>query len=284
MDRLTPLSGTVSDGTWRITTSDRDDANGRLAICAIVKRPPSASPSLKGTDGSELIGTGFYLVPDGGFATARHVALEALDAMSQGEHCVGLVYSLSNGLLVFRSVWRFFLHPTADLAFGIPHEIYDNGTGRPYRAKVLSLDHNAPAIGARISTWAYPLHRRTQNSKGKDELHLQPAFYGGVLEQIYTERGPARRIEPPYYQTNIHLHGGASGGPVFNERGQVFGVASCSYEGAVDFAFVTPIGGILEIELEDTDLGDGRGSRRVAVSELANLGRISIGERGLTFD
>ena len=95
LDRLTPLSGTVSDGTWRITTSDRDDANGRLAICAIVKRPPSASPSLKGTDGSELIGTGFYLVPDGGFATARHVALEALDAMSQGEHCVGLVYSLS---------------------------------------------------------------------------------------------------------------------------------------------------------------------------------------------
>ena len=151
VDRLTPLSGTASDGTWRITTSDRDNANGRLAICAIVKRPPSAS-----LDGSELIGTGFYLVPDGDFATARHAALEALDAMSQGEHSVGLVYSLSDGPLVFRPVWRFCLHPTADLAFGIPHEIYDNRTGKPYRAKVLSLDHKVPAIGARISTWAYP--------------------------------------------------------------------------------------------------------------------------------
>jgi Trypsin-like peptidase domain len=275
LDRLPPLSGTASDETWRITTSDRSDANGQLAICAIVRRPPTATPSLKGTDGSELIGTGFYLVPNGGFATARHVALEALDAMSQGEHSVGLVYSLSSGLLAFRSVWRFFLHPTADLAFGIPHEIYDNKTEKPF---------NAPPIGSRISTWAYPLHRRTQNSEGRDELQLQPAFYDGILEQIYTGRGPAVKIQPPYYQTNIHLHGGASGGPVFNERGRVFGVASCSYDGAIDFAFVTPIGGILDIELDDTNLSDGRGSRTVTVSELANLGLISIGERGLTLD
>jgi hypothetical protein len=200
----------------------------------------------------ELIGTGFYLVANGGFATAKHVALEAIEAMSKGQHAVGIVYLLSDGLWVFRPIWRFFVHPTADLAFGIPHELYDNKSGQPYRAKVLTLSSDSPPIGARISTWAYPLHRRMRDPSGKDVLQLEPAFYGGILEQIYTERGPARRIEPPYYQTNIHLHGGASGGPVFNENGQVFGVASCSYDGAIDFAFVTPIDGVMEIELEDT--------------------------------
>ena len=138
-DKLPPLAGTASDGTWRIGTSDRDESDGRLAIFAIVKRPPSSSLSLRGTGEGDLIGTGFYLVPNGGFATARHVALEALDAMSKSQNSVGVVYLLPSGLSVFRPVWRFFLHPTADLAFGIPHEIIDNKTGEAYRAKVLSL-------------------------------------------------------------------------------------------------------------------------------------------------
>jgi hypothetical protein len=277
LERLPPLPGTATDGTWRIVTSDRDESNGRQAICAIVKRLCSSSMSLSGTDDGELIGTGFYLVPNGGFATAKHVALEAIEAINQDQNSVGLIYLLSNGLLVFRPVWRFFLHPTADLSFGVPHELYDNKTGHSYRAKVLTLDRKAPPVGGRISTWAYSLHRRVRDASRGNMLHFEPAFHDGILEQIHTDRGPARRIKPPYYQTNIHLYGGASGGPVFNENGQVFGVASCSYEGAVDFAFVTPIGGILEIELHDTDVGDGQGSRTVTVGELARLGRISIG-------
>jgi hypothetical protein len=71
-------------------------------------------------------------------------------------------------------------------------------------------------------------------------------------------------------------HGGSSGGPVFNDSGRVFGIASCSYDGAMDFAFVTPIGAIFEVELQDTDIQDGRGSRNVTVAEIANLGRISV--------
>jgi hypothetical protein len=277
VDKLPPLPGTATEGTWRIATADREVSDGRLAIFAIVKRPPSSSLSLRGAGEGELIGTGFYLVTDGGFATAKHVALEALEAMSKGDNSVGLVYLLSNGLLVFRPVWRFFLHPTADLAFGIPHAIDDNRTGKPYRAKVLSLECEPPAVGAAVSTWAYPLHRKVHEPEVAGEvLRMEPAFYAGVLEHVYVDRGPSSKLQPPYYQTNIHIYGGASGGPVFNESGRVFGVASCSYDGAVDLAFVTPIRAMLDIQLQDTDLGDGKGSRNVVVSEIANLGRISV--------
>jgi hypothetical protein len=274
--KLHPLPGTALDGSWRIANIDRDEFDGRLAICAIVARPSSAPVSLIGAGEGTLIGTGFYLLPNGGFATAKHVALEALEAMSRSENSVGLVYTLTNGLLVFRPIWSFAVHPTADLAFGVPHEIFDNKTGNAFRAKVLSLECAAPAIGARISTWAYPLHGKFHQPDGTEILHTEPAFYDGTLQEIYTERGPSGRLSPPYYLTNIHFHGGSSGGPVFNESGHVFGVASCSYEGAEDIAFVTPIDSIFDIEVQNVDLGDGYGSRTVAVRDIGNAGRIAV--------
>ena len=235
-----------------------------------------SSVNLRGAAGGVLIGTGFFVVKNGGFATAKHVALEAQRSMSKTENSVGLVYTLSNGLSVFRPIWKFAIHPTADLAFGIPHEIIDNETGSAFQSKILSLEPSSPGIGAAISTWAYPLHQKTISNEGVDVLHLQPDFYNGVVSELYAAKGPSAKLNAPYYLTSIHLHGGSSGGPVFNERGHVFGIASCSYEGAEDIAFVTPIDPFLEIEIPDVDIKDGRGKRNVAVSEIARLRQIAM--------
>lgn len=274
--KLPSLPGTAPDGSWRIGTIDRDAADGRLAICAVVARPAAPSVDLRGAAGGVLIGTGFFVVKNGGFATAKHVALEAQRSMSKTENSVGLVYILSNGLSVFRPVWKFAIHPTADLAFGIPHEIIDNETGAAFQSKILSLEPGTPGIGAAISTWAYPLHQKSISDEGDDVLHLQPDFYNGILSELYDARGPSAKLNVPYYLTNIHLHGGSSGGPVFNERGHVFGIASCSYEGAEDVAFVTPIDPFFEIEIPGVDLRDGLGKRSLAVGELARLGQIAM--------
>jgi Trypsin-like peptidase domain len=275
-EKLPPLPGTAPDGRWRIETIDRDAADGRLAIFAIVARPATPSVNLRGAAGGVLIGTGFFVLKDGGFATAKHVALEAQRSMSETENSVGLVYTLSNGLSVFRPIWRFAIHPTADLAFGIPHEIINNETGLAFQSKILSLEPNSPGLGAAISTWAYPLHHKTIGEKGDEILHLQPDFYNGVLSELYDTRGPSAKLNAPYYLTSTHLHGGSSGGPVFNVRGHVFGIASCSYEGAEDVAFVTPIDPFFEIEIPDVSLKDGRGPRGVTVGELARLGQIAM--------
>ena len=274
--KLPSLPGTAPDGSWRIGTIDRDAADGRLAICAVVARPAAPSVDLRGAAGGVLIGTGFFVVKNGGFATAKHVALEAQRSMSKTENSVGLVYILSNGLSVFRPVWKFAIHPTADLAFGIPHEIIDNETGAAFQSKILSLEPGTPGIGAAISTWAYPLHQKSISDEGDDVLDLQPDFYNGILSELYDARGPSAKLNVPYYLTNIHLHGGSSGGPVFNERGHVFGIASCSYEGAEDVAFVTPIDPFFEIEIPGVDLRDGLGKRSLAVGELARLGQIAM--------
>jgi Trypsin-like peptidase domain len=275
-EKLPSLPGTAPDGSWRIGTIDRDPADGRVAICAIVARPAASEVNLRGYVGGTLIGTAFFVIKDGGFATAKHVALEAQHSMSQAENSVGLVYTLSNGLSVFRPIWRFAIHPTADLAFGIPHEIIDNTTGAAFQSKSLSLEPSSPGVGAAISTWAYPLHKKETAEEGGEALHFQPDFYNGVLNELYDVRGPSAKLNVPYYLTSIHLHGGSSGGPVFNERGHVFGIASCSYEGAEDVAFVTPIDSFFEIEISNVNLKDGHGPRCVTVGQLARLGQIAM--------
>jgi len=265
---LSPLPGTAPQGTWRIGTADRDEADGRLAIFAIVTRPTPTS--------QRLLGTGFYQTHKGGFATAAHVALEAQQLISACPDAVGISHTLPDGRTLFRPIWKFFIHPTADVAFGIPrHEIINDRTGEAFPIKLLSLNSTPPDPRAPISTWAYPLHRVLEEETAGQLLQLQPDFYNGTLEELFSERGPSVKLIPPYYRTSIHLHGGSSGGPVFNFDGEVFGIASCSYEGAEDIAFVTPAGALLEIQVPEIITEDDRGMRTKPLRDIAALGRIS---------
>jgi S1-C subfamily serine protease len=106
-------------------------------------------------------------------------------------------------------------------------------------------------------------------------LQLQPDFYNGTLQELFSDRGPSVKLRPPYYRTNIHLHGGSSGGPVFNMDGEVFGIASCSYEGAEDIAFVTPASALLEIPVPERIAEDGDSARMLTLKEVAELGQMS---------
>ena len=130
-------------GEWATPTAWMD---GQLATFAIVTRPAPKS--------------GFYLQPKGGFATAAHVALEAEKLLSENPASVGIAHTLPDGRTFFRPIWKFFVHPTADVAFGIPAaDLVNERTGATYRPKLHSLTCMAPELGAAISTWAYPLHR-----------------------------------------------------------------------------------------------------------------------------
>jgi hypothetical protein len=264
---LPRLPGTAPPGTWRIGTADRAPADGRLAIFAILKRPTPTSVS--------LLGTGFFLQPHGGFATAAHVAAEAQELLSASPDSVGIARTLPNGRTRFLPTWKFFIHDTADVAFGIPrYEFVDEATGGVIRAKVLSLASTPPAIGSPISTWSYPLHRVVDDDTAGQSVQLQPDFYNGLLQELFAERGPSAKLKPPYFQTNIHLHGGSSGGPVFNLDGEVFGIASCSYDGATDLAFVTPAAALLELAIPERITDDGEQGPRISLRDLAARGQI----------
>lgn len=70
----------------------------------------------------------------------------------------------------------------------------------------------------------------------------------------------------------MHMHPTASGAPVFDKLGRVCGVCSCSYDGATDVGFVTPIAPILGLTVSDVIVGDDNAPRDVTVAELVHLG------------
>jgi hypothetical protein len=247
------------------------DAAGAVAIFAIVIR-----------DGHTLkpLGTGFYLQPHGGFATAAHVALDAQDRLAADPSSVSIARTFPNGKTRFLPIWKFFIHDTADVAFGIPAaEFVEDATSQVIRARVLSVTSTRPPIGAAISTYAYPLHRFIGDEQAGGVLHMQPDFYDGRLEEFHPERGPSVKIRPPYYRTSIHLHGAASGGPVFYD-GHVFGIASSSFEGAEDVAFVTPASALLAIRVP-VRIGEGGGGQTETLGSIAARGQIVTREVAL---
>jgi len=251
--------------------ADAESADGRLAAFAILGRPTVNTIA--------LIGTGFYLQPKGGFATAAHVAMEAERLLAEAPDSVGIAHTLEDGRSVFLPIWKFFTHKTADVAFGIPrYELVNDSAETALRTKVLSLTSQAPSIGSSISTWAYPLHQVTDDGSGGQVLQLQPDFYDGILHELYEERGPSVKLKPPYYRTSINLYGGASGGPVFNAAGNVFGVASCSYDGATDIAFVTPATALFEIDIPEHITDGPQTGPTVTLGELAARGQIAMME------
>ena len=250
-----------------MATADRAPADGRLAIFAIVKRPTPTTVS--------LLGTGFYLQPNGAFATAAHVAVEARQLMGDrsrrgrdSPYFAKRQDGVPTDLEIFHS---------RDCRCGFRSaalEFVDNQTGAAFRSKILSINSAPPALGSPISTWSYPLHTVLGEETTGQSIQLQPTFYDGVLQEVFTGRGPSAKLAPPYFQTNISLHGGSSGGPVFNPEGEVFGIASCSYDGAEDIAFVTPVSTLLEIEIPERIGVAGDGERTVSLRELAVQGRI----------
>ena len=128
-------------------------------------------------------------------------------------------------------------------------------------------------IGSTISTWSYPLHADIG-----DNLQLQPDFYNSTLQDIFTTTGPSAKLRPPILSYEHSSLWRIKRRACVRCRWARFGIASCSYDGDENIAFVTPVSAILEIELQKTTYhSDDGGSRSInTVNELATMGALSL--------
>lgn len=80
----------------------------------------------------------------------------------------------------------------------------------------------------------------------------------------------------PCAQTSMYIHGGASGGPVFDSSGEVFAINSTGFDND-SVSFVTPIPAIENLCLDDV-FTPTNPSGRVSVKEIMDGGFIACQE------
>ncbi len=227
----------------------------------------------------ELIGTGFFISPAGFFVTAKHVMMDVLDEHNRQKYpAVSLVQFLPGGVYIMRGILQFSVHPTADLAIGKPEVATDNRDGSEVRSKFLSLTLDKLAEGDEVSSFAFPRHHA---AKKEDvfTIDLRPAFYAGTVQQFCENGRGCAKLITDCYRTNMHVYGGASGGPVMNrvgDEGNVVAINSSSFEGAEDVSYITPIHYLLEMNVPQIAFNHGDAIRDIPVPELIQEGLIRV--------
>lgn len=182
-----------------------------------------------------LIGTGFYISSDGLFVTAKHVIEEVLENSIQVKPIVILqLYSeIGPGLFgsqssFLRPIIQCWLGKESDMALGIAATMINNESGNPLTHYSWKMSWNMPTQGSTVSTLAFPNHEFEQ-TETVQTLHSAPDAYMGIFEDANDYRDRVK-IPFPYLQIGTRIHGGASGGPIFDHTGSVIGVNSTYIE------------------------------------------------------
>lgn len=211
-----------------------------------------------------LIGTGFFITDNGLFATAKHVLMDAFDKDGREKYSIGLFHFLEGDIYLPRPVLRFSAHPIADVAVGVAAPMQNNKTNLPVKNPYIFLNFDEIPVGSRAVTYAYPKFSRTLDQDSQ-RVDFNSTFYDGYIKN-YLPNGRDKVLLPgACYQTNIHIHGGASGGPVFGPDGRAFGINSSGISGT-DISYVSRMTDILHLQVDDV-LVNGV-SRSVLVSDF----------------
>ena len=230
-----PLVGEAVKGLYGAHNASGEPVDPTHAVFPIIKWSER--------DGTIPIGTGFFVNAQGCFLTARHVVEDFMDENGTVTHAVFIV-QLTNDGVIRRKVQRFYVNRMADIAVGVAAQIEEVPTGIEILNPRIPLRYSLPIVGEHIHTYAYPKVNKTPGDI--EELYFCPAFFAGIMGKSHPEGRDTVLMPGPCAETSMHVHGGASGGPVFNAQGEAFAVNSTGFGGS-DIAYVTPVSEAIEL-------------------------------------
>jgi hypothetical protein len=197
-------------------------------------------------DGSEIefIGTCFFAYIHGVIISAAHVLKSAI---TDGECTKALgVMHIFDGKYMFRTVKKAFWTGT-DIAIAYLDQPAHTTSGEILKNKVLKVKESIPKKGDRIFTYAFP--RTTINIDAK-VIKISSGYYEGTVTGVFANGRDKSMLPGPCIQTDMYIHGGASGGPVFDEGGSVIGINSSSYQDSPNISFVSLLSPIMDVQLD----------------------------------
>jgi hypothetical protein len=257
------LPGEAAAGAYGMRTRGGNSTDPGFAIFPIVRQEAEGK--------IRLIGTGFFITTGGIFVTAAHVLKDVFDAKGRQLYPIGIVQFVPGNTYIHRPILRNAFHPKADVTVGVAAPMQKGS--EPLTNPILTLTTMPATIETKIMTYAYPKHLNIVRD-GVQFIHFAPTFYDGYIQEYYPDGRDKHMLPGPCYRTNMLIHGGASGGPVFGLNGTVFGVNSTGYDGC-DISFVSAIDPIFDLAIDDVQLGSAPAST-LPVIEMARLGYVAV--------
>ncbi len=254
---------------------------GRFAVNDGTGSPADPSeaivPILKDVNGYlQLIGTGFFITNTGVIATAKHVLMDVLDDTGKQEYPIGIIQFVKPDSYLLRPILRCTCNTVADVGIAIAAPMKHNKSGNQLLNKVLTLTLRTPQIGELVFTYAYPNTVHSINEKQKQDLYFTPRFYEGTISNFFPNGRDRTFLPSPCYQTSITIHGGASGGPVFDATGAVCGINSTGFAGMHDISFISRVNELFPLEVTDVKLREDGAPENVLVHQLVQMGHVLL--------
>ena len=131
------------------------------------------------------------------------------------------------------SIWAvdsLWINPISDIAV-LHTRPYNDVADSEISVACVALNLIPPKIGERIVGFGHYNPEQSISVAGNGTRHIEINGFGaatvGEVKEIHHERRDMVRLPFPCFQVNARFDGGMSGGPVFNEDGQLCGIV-CS--------------------------------------------------------
>lgn len=95
----------------------------------------------------------------------------------------------------------------------------------------LKLNLLPPTLGERVVGFGYAASGVEMFDAGQIRLALNPSTTGGLVTAVFPEYRERGMLSFPCFQINTHFIGGMSGGPLFNEAGELCGLICAGRDG-----------------------------------------------------
>ncbi len=199
-------------------------------------------------------GTGFFIHENGLFVTAKHVPFYQEKPLRTfiAIHAYGRIVAV-------RHVRNFVNHPTADIAIGFldKHDPRNKAIFNSYlKYNHLTPNFENPKKGQVVKNFGYGGSSVKDKDKEIQEGKFISQWGCGEVSKLYLAGRDKSILPGATVEALLPTIGKASGGPVFNEKGEVIGVNSTSLDGDPPVSYFTPINKILELNIKHDELGE----------------------------
>lgn len=260
------LNGTSNPNEFKAYSENGTIADPTEAIFPIIKQDMCSGSF-------SFVGTGFFVSWQGLIITAKHVLRDVI-SKERVNSPIGICQFLPNDEYILRNIKKGFWFDKSDVAVAVLDQPTHKTSKELLKNKVLKISLEKCAQGDPVFTFAYPDSEISENEK-KQTMEFAHAFFAGELQEEYPEGRDQGMLPNPCWRCNIHIHKGASGGPVFNASGKVIGINSTSFSNDPSCSFVSTLSHIIDLKIRDIKI-EGYKKNDFTLKELSEIGMVHI--------